>query len=55
MKTISYMNFDSTCGNCYEQGENIELYAVTVPDTGAELDISLCSRCANGQYMQDEE
>jgi len=55
VKTMSYQNFDTLCGNCYEQGESVEMYAVIVTDTGVELDIYLCGRCANGQYMQDQE
>ncbi len=51
---MSYKNFDTPCGNCYEQGDNVEMYAVTVTDTGVDLDIYLCGRCATGQYMQDE-
>jgi hypothetical protein len=54
VKIMSYKNFDTPCGNCYEQGDNVEMYAVTVTDTGADLDIYLCGRCATGQYMQDE-
>ena len=52
---MSYENLDTTCGNCYEQGDDVRLCAVTVMDTGAELDIYLCDRCANGLFMQDEE
>ena len=52
---MSYKNFDTPCGNCYKEHDDVELYVVTVADTGAELDIYLCNQCANGQYLQDEE
>lgn len=37
-----------TCADCMEEFEELELFSITINNTGVETDIFLCDKCAEG-------